>query len=115
MRVSRLLAVLALFAVMGALALPTRRAVADPRDFRFVNNSNVTIVELYVAPAGEDDDWGDNILGGQVVESGGAGTVTFNRFSPGNCVYDIRVVASDNSASELYLVDLCNTTTVTYG
>jgi hypothetical protein len=114
MRKGRLLALLAVVAFIAVAALPAKHAVADERDFQFINNSNVTIIELYVSPSGESD-WGDDILGSGTLEPGGSGTVHFNRFSAGNCLYDIRVVAEDGSSSELYQVDLCSTDTVTYG
>ena len=105
----------ALVALAAALAFTSRPASADPRDFTLHNISNVTIAHLYVQPTGPDDDWGDDILGQDVLLPGESAFIYFTRFTPDNCFYDIMVVDADGGSAELLGVDLCDTTDVTYG
>ena len=101
-----LLAVLAVGTASPALA-------ADPRDFTLINASSATIRELYVSPS-RSSDWGDDVLGDDMLAPGRQVNITFARFRAGNCYYDIKVVTRNGSESQLSNVDLCNTRTVTY-
>lgn len=107
---SRVLAGLMALMLVGASATA---AHADPRDFQLINGSDRTIDQIYVAPSNMDD-WGDDILGLDVLPPGQTVTITFQRFTPGDCYYDIKVVAADGGEGELNQVNLCETTTVTF-
>ncbi|MFN8559924.1 MAG: hypothetical protein U0531_22085 [Dehalococcoidia bacterium] len=106
---------LALLAVTLTLLLGSDSARADRRDFTLVNRSGVTIFEVYVGPSHEPD-WGDDILGSDVIIPGESLDVYFSRYdgNTGSCLYDIRVVGADGSEGVLYEVNLCTTTTVTF-
>jgi len=108
------LPVLALVMVAASLALTTREAAADPRDFTLVNASATTVTHVYVQETGPGDDWGDDILGADVLPAGSSVFIYFTRFTPDNCFYDVRVVSADGSEAELVGIDLCATDTITY-
>jgi hypothetical protein len=103
---------LAPIAVVAALAIPGV-ASADARDFQFVNSSGTTINELYVAPSASSD-WADDILGTGVLESGFLANITFARYNPGVCKYDIKVVDGAGASLEAYEFDLCSTSKVEF-
>jgi hypothetical protein len=89
-------------------------AFADPRDFQLVNNSGRDINEIYVAQSNLDD-WGDNLIpDGKIFPSGNAVPIAFQRYTEGNCYYDIKVITVDGAEGEMNQVNLCETTTVTF-
>ncbi len=88
-------------------------ALADPRDFQLNNNSAVDVAQLYVSPSATDD-WGDDILGSQVLPAGQFASVNFARFDGATCNFDLKVVTVSGGESYLYKVDLCSVSNVNY-
>jgi len=77
------------------LVLSAATAFADPRDFELVNGSGRDIQEIYVAPSNMDD-WGDNLVpDGKVLPNGNKVPIAFQRYTEGNCFYDIKVITTD--------------------
>lgn len=109
----RILPALVAFGVLAMLMLTPRTAAADPRDFTLVNSGTAVIAEVYVAPS-DGDDWGDDILGRDVLNPGESLTIHFLRFEPGVCMYDISVVTKAGGEGRLTQVNLCATETVTF-
>jgi hypothetical protein len=109
-----MLPVLALVVALTVVAVGTRDARADPRDFTLINGTDGIIKHVYVQPSSPDDDWGDDVLGVAVLAPGESVFIYFRRFTPGNCSYDIKVVLDDGREGELLAVDLCSTDTVTF-
>jgi hypothetical protein len=105
---------LAVVAMVGLVAVGTRTVRADPRDFTLINNSESIITHLYVQPSGPDEEWGDDILGVSVLEPGQEVLVYFERFTEGNCLYDLKVTLEDSSEYELLDQDLCETFTISF-
>ncbi len=108
------------FAPIAALALGTallagpQSASADQRDFRLINESNSTIMRLYVSPASADR-WGPDQLGSEVVRPGSTFTLYFSEGQFQNrCVFDLRIVTASGAATEERGVNLCSTSTITY-
>ena len=108
-----LVSTLVLLTLLATLAFGPLTASADQRDFTLVNGSRVTIVHVFVGPS-EADDWGDDILGIDVLPPGDDLFIGFTRFDPGKCLYDIRVIGSNGAEGRLYGVNLCATNTVTF-
>ena len=105
---------LAALALGSALVAGPQAASADQRDFRLVNESNSTIMRLYVSPASADR-WGPDQLGSDVVRPGGSYSLHFDRGQAGNtCMFDLKIVTASGSATEQRGVNLCRTSTVTY-
>ena len=88
-------------------------AFADPRDFTLINGTGRDIHEVYVGPSNQVD-WGDDILGTDILPNGSSVAITFRRFKQGDCLYDIKVVTEDGAEGELDQVNLCETNTVTF-
>ena len=87
-------------------------AVADPRDFTLENDSLSYITHLYISPSSSDD-WGDDILGVDVVPPGESVDITFD---PGGrtCIYDILVVTDEGRRTQENRQNLCTLTTEFY-
>lgn len=102
-------AMLALALVVSSVST----AFADPRDFVLINATGKIIGEVYVTPSNLDD-WGDDILGMDVLGVGETVTITFARFTEGDCYYDIKVTLLEGGEGELNQVNLCETQTVTF-
>ncbi len=83
-------------------AAPALAQSGDP-SFRLNNRSGQTINEVYVSSA-NDQGWGADRLGANVLPSGQSLTIQLPR---GQCMNDIRVVRANNQAQEWRRVDTC--------
>lgn len=95
---------------------PSQRILiaADPRDFDIHNKSSLDIDEIYVTDSDEED-WGDDILEEDILEAGDTAEVTFtDDDDEKSCSYDIKAVAENGKFLEIYDVNLCNTTSITF-
>ncbi len=88
-------------------------AFADPRDFNLQNNSSVDIAFVYVSPS-DADDWGDDIMGADILTAGTSTDIVFKAFDGSTCQYDIKVVGVGGEEGYLYKVDLCRISTVSF-
>lgn len=109
------LPLLGIFAAFAMVAISAQDARADQRDFTLYNESSLTIVHVYVS-ASDDNDWGEDILGRDVLMPGESVDILFSRFDgeAGKCFYDIKVVDVDGNEGYLYKVDLCSITWVSF-
>ena len=99
---------------LSVAVLSVTTAFADPRDFELINNTGQDIDEIYVGPSNQVD-WGDNLVpDGKIFPHGNKVPINFQRFSQGDCLYDIKVVTVDGDEGEMSQVNLCETTTVTF-
>src|SRR3954471_2913390 len=103
---------LAMLAV-GAMLLAPHSASADQRDFTLVNQTGRTITNAYVSSS-NNGNWGSDGLGRDVLPSGRSTGIQFAGGARGQCFYDIRVVTRGGAEGELYEVNLCSTSTVTF-
>src|SRR3954462_10415207 len=103
---------LAMLAV-GAMLLAPHSASADQRDFTLVNQTGRTITNAYVSSS-NNDNWGRDVLGRDILPSGNSTGILFSGGARGQCFYDIRVVTRGGNEGEMYEVNLCSTTTVTF-
>ena len=71
------------------------------------------LTHVYVSPS-DTADWGDDIMGQDVLDSGANVNVTFRKFDGATCQYDVKVIGQQGQSGVLYKVDLCNTDTVTF-
>ena len=96
-----------LFALASVAALAAAApALADDVQYQLVNESALTLMEFYSSPV-SDPDWGDDILGSQVLASGESGTVTIGD-GTSYCQYDFQFVMEDGSVIEGQ-ADICTT------
>ena len=108
--VGRVVLALAMMSIFAA-AVPTASA-QDKRDFTLVNGSPVVLVNLYISGVDEND-WGDDVLGADVLSSGGSVPIVFSGRAT-TCLYDIMVRGQGGEEGYLYKVDLCSISTVTF-
>ena len=108
-----LFAALALLAVMAMSALHAAPTFADQRDFTLVNAGARTIYEVYVSSS-DTTSWEEDVLGSDVLPAGSSVVIRFQRYEPGRCFYDVRVVADNGPEGVLYRINLCTTDTVTF-
>ncbi len=107
----RFAALPAAIALLAALwAMP---AFADPRDFNVVNGTSVVLTHVFVSPS-DIVDWGDDIMGRDVLNPAETVNVTFGKFDGNSCLYDVKVVGQAGESGVMYKVDLCSVTTVTF-
>ena len=96
-------------ALVAAFAAP---ALAEDVQFTLTNASEYNIDEFDASPA-NDENWGEDILGEDILEGGTAGTVTIADGST-ECVYDLKAVDEDGAEHVLEDLDLCKTPEVTF-
>lgn len=99
----------ALAAAVAALAVATA-AYAGQQDFVIVNNTGQAIMTLNVSPSNEDS-WGPDILGVDVLGAGERGEVSFDN-EEDRCDWDIRVTYEDGETGDWRGIDLCETAVV---
>ena len=85
----------ALAASFFAFATPV---LAQDMTFTLTNTSGVTLVEFYASPV-TSDDWEEDILGDQVLESGFSGDVLIAD-GRANCEYDFLMIFEDGDELE---------------
>ena len=87
------------------LATPALAQSQDP-SFRVNNQTSVTINEIYVSSA-NDNSWGTDRLGQNVLAPGQSLTI---RMPQAQCLNDIRIVFANGQAHERRRVDTCQIT-----
>jgi hypothetical protein len=109
-----LVSLMALLALVAISAVQAPRALADERDFTLVNGSRTVITHVYVSPT-QSNDWGDDILGRDILNPGESVFIYFNRFEGNSCFHDIRVLAYGGAGEGMLRgINLCTTDTVTF-
>ena len=101
----------AAFVIILAFAAPASAQDAK-QDFKLVNKTGYELKALYVSQS-KSDDWGDDILGQDVL---GDGQVVNVHFSPKahTCHWDLKVTYSDDDSSAVWgNVDLCTIEKIT--
>jgi hypothetical protein len=101
-------------AVVAAVLTFAVPAVAQDakQDFKMVNATGYELKALYVSPS-KSDDWGDDILGQDVLSDGQVVNV---HFSPKvhTCKWDLKVTYSDDDSNAVWQeIDLCTVEKIT--
>jgi hypothetical protein len=81
------------------------------QNFTVVNNTGHTVMTLNVSPSNENS-WGPDILGSDVLANGATAQVTFPRGEE-QCSWDIKATYDDGDTTDARGVDLCHIATVT--
>jgi len=106
------LAILA--SALAAVAFSSTAAAAPQNrrlDFKLINKSTYTVVELYVSPTTEDE-WGDDILGRDVLEDGESADITFSRNATA-CSWDLKIVDDEEDEVTWTKLNLCEANEIT--
>ncbi|HML10767.1 MAG TPA: argininosuccinate lyase [Stellaceae bacterium] len=101
----------AVFAAVLAFAAPAFTQEAK-QDFKLINATGYELKALYVSPS-KSDEWGDDILGQDVLSDGQAVNV---HFSPKvhTCKWDLRVTYTDDNSNAVWSdIDLCTVEKIT--
>lgn len=101
-----------ILAAIAALTLFAGQAVAEDIQFKLTNESQYTIDQMFASPA-DKEEWGNDILGQETLESGNFVTVTVTNGSEA-CIFDIKVVDEDEQPHELKGVDICQNREMTF-
>jgi hypothetical protein len=80
------------------------------QNFTLNNQTGHVVVTLNVSPSNEDT-WGDDILGRDVLANGESAEITFARAET-QCQWDIRATYDDGDTTDARGVNLCELTTV---
>ncbi len=80
------------------------------QNFTVFNGTGSTVMTLNVS-ATNDENWGPDILGMDVIGSGQSAQVSFER-AGAECMWDVRATYDDGDVSELRGVNLCEVGTV---
>ena len=99
-----------ILAVTGAAALAASPALAASEIFTVVNSTGYDIREVYVAPT-RNDSWEEDVLGADVLEDGQRTRIDFSR-SEDACLWDMKVVYTDDDEAVWQGLDLCEISTV---
>lgn len=103
---------LATAAALASIAFAAPPVAAQSRqDFSLVNRTGYQINEVYVGPSSSPN-WGNDVLGSQVLGTGRQVQVRFPR-SSSECAYDLKVVYSDGDTTEWRRINLCQISTIT--
>jgi hypothetical protein len=103
----------ALFAGMITLALSlTSTAAVAADDYAIINETGMEITALHMSPNNQDD-WGDDILGQDLLEDGDECGIEFHPDDE-ECAYDIKIVDGDGKGWVVMNIDLCKYTKVTF-
>ncbi len=80
-------------------------------DFSLVNKTGLTIDEVYVSPS-DDDEWGEDVMGKDVLKNGESVDIEFSRKET-TCLWDLKVVDSEEDSIEWTKLDLCKANEIT--
>lgn len=97
----------ALLFVGMALAAMTPSALGENKHMRFINETDVALVRLYVSNSAAEE-WGEDILRGPVVRPGQSVVLAVGDDS-GTCMFDIKALYADGNESIAYGIDICAT------
>ena len=101
----------AAFAAVLAMTAPVGAQDAK-QDFKLVNKTGYELKALYVSPA-KSDDWGDDILGQDVLADGQVVNVHFSPKAR-TCHWDLKVTYTDDDSNAVWSdVDLCTVEKIT--
>jgi len=104
-RLSRVLALVLVVAFLFAAPL----AGADTQDFTLVNETGVDVYSLFISET-DNDNWGDDVLGADVLLDGERIDIHFSGYS--NCLWDMLVTDADGEGLTWQGINLCESSVV---
>jgi hypothetical protein len=99
---------------LAAVAITSTAARASQGrnlDFTLINKTGVTIEEIYVSPS-DDDKWGKDVMGRDVLKNGEKVDITFSR-SEATCKWDLKIIDEDKDEGVWENIDLCKAEEIT--
>src|SRR5688500_16665352 len=80
-------------------------------DFELLNRTGLIIAELYVSPS-NDDEWGADVLGKDILKAGESVEIEFSRGET-TCNWDVKIVDEDEDDVIWEKIDLCKAAHIT--
>lgn len=80
-------------------------------DFTLVNKTGLTIEEVYVSPS-DVDEWGEDVMGKDVLENGGIVEIQFSRKET-TCKWDLKIVYEKKNSVTWEELNLCTANEIT--
>jgi hypothetical protein len=96
-----LMVIISVFSLFG-----TRKSSAQALTFDVVNNTGVTLVDVFVTPA-EKNDWGNDILPNNLFENGTTITVTIPAMYGETCMFDMKITDGSGGHVIFTNIDAC--------
>jgi hypothetical protein len=93
--------------VAGSVAVLAR----GDQDFVLVNKTGLIIEELYISPA-NDNEWGEDVLGVDVLKNGQQVTIKFSHKET-ECVWDLKIVDEEKDDVVWEDINLCKASQIT--
>jgi hypothetical protein len=91
---------------LPVITLAAPEALAAKDDFYVYNSSRSDIYYLYISEASMSE-WGNDVLGDQILYSGTETQIQFGNMSPSVCLYDFRAETSAGQVVENYQINVC--------
>jgi hypothetical protein len=95
-----------------AISFTSSVAMAGSDDYAVINKLGMDITHLYLSP-NNDDNWGEDILGRDVLEDGDECGIEFDPDDT-ECAYDIKIIDDKGKAWTVTNIDLCKWHKVTF-
>lgn len=105
----RFLFVLAVVAVISLFGIKNSNAQA--LTFDVINNTGVTLVDVFVTPA-ETSNWGNDILPGSLFENGATISVTIPEDYGTTCMFDMKITDAVDGHITFSGIDACKLITL---
>jgi hypothetical protein len=98
------------FVIAALLALGSAPASAGTQDFTILNNTGYPIERLYVSASAKEE-WEEDVLGEDVLPEGERTRIRFANDEEA-CLWDLKVVYSDEESAEWQGINLCEVAVV---
>lgn len=92
--------------IAGLSFFSTKNSSAQALTFDVVNNTGVTLVDVYVTPA-ETNHWGKDILPNDLFENGSTITVTIPEDYGTTCMFDMKITDAVGGSITFTNIDAC--------
>ena len=95
-----------LMLVAGLSLFSVKNSSAQALTYDVVNNTGVTLVDVFVTPA-ETNNWGNDILPNNVFENGSTITVTIPADYGTTCMFDMKITDAVGGHITFHGIDAC--------
>jgi len=100
-----------LLLVAGLSLISSKKSSAQALTFDVVNNTGVTLVDVYVTPA-ETENWGQDILPNNLFEDGSTITVNIPAEYGTTCMFDMKITDGNGGHITFTGIDACKLVTL---
>lgn len=86
---------------------------AQAQNFTLVNNTGITIYDLYISEA-DSSEWGEDILGEQILNDGEELEINFSGYGDNECLFDVLIGDTEGNYFWWQGFNLCELHTITF-